>query len=112
MPDQVAIQIPKPRVKEGSSFAATAYFRASGSASTPTNVYYRVDNLTTDEVVVDWTAIDPAGNVSIDITAAQNAISSQCNRTEKRQLTVSADHGLSTQVRESVGYEVENLRGF
>lgn len=112
MVDTVAIQIPKPRVKEGSAFTATAYFRASGSASVPTNVYYRIDNLSTGEVMADWTSIAAAANVSISVTAAHDAIRSQCNSYERRQLTVDADHGLSTQVRESVSWEVENIRGF
>lgn len=112
MADTVAIQIPRPRVKEGSAFTATAYFRASGAASTPTNVYYRIDNLTTDEVIADWTSVSAAGNVSISVTSTHNAIRDQSNRYEKLQLTVAADHGLSTQVREAAQWEVENVRGF
>lgn len=112
MVDVVAIQIPRPRVREGSSFTATAYFRASGAASTPTNVYYRLDNLTTEEVIADWTSVSAAGNVSVSVTATHNAIRSQCNPHERVQLTIDADHGLSTQVRESVIWEVENVRGF
>ena len=112
MADTVAIQIPKPRVQEGSSFTATAYFRAAGAASTPTNVYYRLDNLTTGEAIADWTSVTAAGNVSISITATHNAIRSQCNRYERMQLTVAADHGLSTQVRETATWDLENIRGF
>jgi hypothetical protein len=112
MADTVSIQIPRPKVKEGSSFTATAYFRASGAASTPTNVYYRIDSLTTGENIADWTSVSAAGNVSISITATHNAIRNQCNRMEKLQLTVDADHDMSTQVRESVSWEVENVRGF
>lgn len=111
MVDTVAIQIPRPRVNEGSSFTATAYFREAGAESTPTNVHYRIDNLTTGEVVADWTSVAAAANVSISVTATHNAISVQCNRAEKRQLTVDADHDLATQVREAVVYEVENVRG-
>lgn len=112
MADLVAIQIPRPRVKEGSSFTATAYFRASGAASTPTNIYYRIDNLTTGEVKADWTSVSAASSVNISVTATHNVLGSQCNRTEMLQITVDADHGLSTQVRESVMWLVENVRGF
>lgn len=112
MTDTVAIQIPRPRVKEGSAFTATAYFRDAGAASTPTNVQYRIDNLTTGENIADWTTVAAAANVSISVTATHNAIRSQCNRAERLQLTVDADHGLATQVRESVVYEVENVHGF
>jgi hypothetical protein len=111
MADTVAIQVPKPLVKEGSSFTATAYFRASGAASTPTNVYYRLDCLSTDTVLADWTSVSAAANVSISITAEHNAIQSQCNRREVKQLLVAADYGLSTQVIDSAIWEVENLHG-
>lgn len=109
--DTVAIQIPRPRVREGSAFVATAYFREAGAAVTPTNVQYRIDNLTTGETVQDWASVSAAANVSISVTSTHNAIRAQCNRIEKLQLTVDADHGLSTQVRESTTYEVENVRG-
>jgi hypothetical protein len=111
MSDTVAIQIPRPRIKEGSAFTATAYFRAVGAASTPTNVSYRLDNLTTGERIADWTSVSAAANVSIAITGTQNAIRSQCNRIERMQLTVAADHDLSTEVRDAAVYEVENLQG-
>ena len=109
--DTVAIQLPKPRVKEGSGFTATAYFRDAGVASVPTNVQYRIDNITNGYVVSDWTSVTAAANVSIAITGTQNALRSQCNRFERLQLTVDANHGLSTQVRDSAVYEVENVRG-
>lgn len=111
--DQVAIQIPRPRVMEGSAFTATAYFRtrSTGAAATPTNVYYRVDNLTTGTELADWTSVSAAANVSISVTATHNAIQDQGNRRERVQLTVSLDHGLSTQVRESREWVVENLEG-
>lgn len=109
--DTVAIQLPKPRVKEGSAFTATAYFREAGAAVTPTNVYYRIDNLSTGENIADWTSVTAASNVSISVTSTHNALRSQSNSFERLQLSVDADHGLSTQVRESVLYEVENVRG-
>lgn len=112
MVDTVAVQIPRLQVKEGSSFTATAYFRAAGDASTPTNVYYRIDNLTTGEVIADWTSVSTASNVSVSVTSTHNAIRDQSNRYERLQLTIDADHALSTQVRESVMWLVENVRGF
>lgn len=114
MTDQIAIQIPRPRVKEGSAFTATAYFRdrATAAADAPTAVKYRVDCLTTGKVLADWTTVSAAASVSIPLTATHNAIQSQCNRYEVRQLTVAADPDTAEQARESVTYEVENIRGF
>jgi L-rhamnose isomerase len=108
---EVGIQIPRTRFKEGSAFTATAHFRSNGAASTPTNVYYRIDNLTTCKVVADWTSVSPASSVSIPVTASQNKIDDECNPREILQLTVDSDHDLSTQVREIAVWEVENVRG-
>lgn len=114
MTDQVAISIPRPSVKEGSAFTATAYFRdrATQAASAPTNIRYRIDCLTTGTVLADWTSTSAASSVSISVTGTHNAIQSQCNAKEIKQLTISADHGLSTQVRECAQWEVHNVLVF
>jgi hypothetical protein len=112
MVDQVAIIIPKPSVSEGSSFNATVYFRDAGAASIPTNVSYRIDNLTAGTVLATWTSVTAAASVTIAITATHNALVSQCDTYERLQLTVDANHGLATQVRESVVWNVCNVSGF
>lgn len=112
--DQVEIQIPRTMVREGSAFTATAYFRdrATAAASAPTSIKYRLDNLTTLETVLDWTTATPGTTLSIALTASQNAIRQECNASEKMELTVSADHELATQVRQSVQYTIANNRAF
>ena len=112
--DQVEIQLPKTQVNEGAVFTATAYFRtrATKKASTPTNAYYRIDGLTTDTVLVDWTAISvPATNNAITITAAVNNIQNDSNRSERRQITVQADRGLTTLAVGTAFWTVRNLVG-
>jgi len=111
--DQVAIVIPRPIYREGSAFTATAYFRTRSTAeeSTPTNVKYRLDCLTTGKVVADWTDVTPAASVSISVTGTHNAIQDQGNLQEVKQLTVAADHGLDTRVHETAIWRVENLQG-
>lgn len=113
MADQISIQLPKTTWQEGSAFTATAYFRtrSSSAASTPTTVKWRLDCLTTKTEIVDWTTVSAASNVSISISGANNAIQSDANDYEVKQLTVMADDGLSTQHRKSVIYRVENLYG-
>jgi len=110
MTDQVQIQIPRPKVKEGSAFTATAYFRdrATSAASVPTSIKYRVDCLTTGVTLTDWTTVTAAASASIAVTATNNAIRSAANVTERKQLTVAANYGLETQSTESVAWEVEN----
>lgn len=112
--DQIAIQIPKTRIKEGSSFTATAYLRtrsASAAASVPTTVKWRLDCKTTGREIVALTSLTAAANVSIAISGVHNAIQSDANDFETKQLTVIVDDGLSTQVRETKTWTVENLYG-
>jgi hypothetical protein len=111
--DVIAIQIPKPSVKEGSAFTVTAYFRnraAGAAATTPTTVKWRLDCLTTGEEIVDWTTVSAASNVSISITGTHNAIQGG-HDVETKQLTILLDDGLSTQYREATTWTVENLYG-
>lgn len=111
--DQIAFFQRKDHIREASKHVITASFRdrATAAAVTPTNVKYRIDNLTTGEVVLDWTSVTAASDVSITITPTQNALSSQCNTTELRQVSVAADKDLATQFIDAVSFELENLRG-
>lgn len=114
MTDQVAILIPRPKVREGSAFTATAYFRdrATAAASTPTSIKYRVDCLTTGQNLTDWTTVSAASTATIAITSTYNAIQSDSNSAERKQLTVAANYGLSTQVTETAVWEVENNQAY
>lgn len=112
MADQIAFQQRKDHIRESSRHVVTAYFRdrATAAASTPTNVRYRLENLTTGEMIVDWTAASAASSVDITITPTQNALRDQCHREETMELSVAADYGLSTQYIESTTYTIENVR--
>jgi len=109
---EVYINIPKLQQKEGSSFSATAFGRNGATAEAPTTAKYRVDCITTGKVLTDWTTLTPAASMAIAITATHNAIQDQSNRREKKQLTVSANHGTATQYRDAVTWQVENIRNF
>ena len=111
--DQIAIRIAKTTWKEGSAFDATVNFRtrSTAAAATPTNVKYRLDCLTTCKELVDWTTVSAAAEVTISLTGTHNAIQSDCNDFETKQLTVVADDGLSTQHRERKRWTIENLYG-
>lgn len=109
--DQVAIQIPRLSYKEGSAFVATAFFRdrATQAASAPTTIKYRIDCLTTGIELVDWTTVSAAANVSISVTSTHNAIQDECNKWERKQLTVAGDPDAAGQVRETAEWTVTNL---
>ena len=105
----VYIHIPVTKVQEGSSFNATAYFRLAGTASASSTAKYRVDCLTTGKELTDWTSLTPATSISIAITATHNAIQSQANTRERKQLIVASDPGESDQTRDKVTWMVENI---
>lgn len=113
MADQVAIQIPKTRWPEGSAFQGTVNFRdrATGTASTPSSVKYRIDCLTTGKEIRGWTTMAAASTATVSVTASDNELVSQGNSYERRQLTISADHDASGQHRGTVVWRVENIRG-
>ena len=112
--DQVAIQLPKTLVDEETTFTATAYFRDrdTKTASTPTNVYYRVDCLTTQTELTDWTIVaTPGTQNAITLTSTHNKIQTNSNRREAKQITVQADRGLSTQITGKAVWRVVNQFG-
>ncbi len=112
MADQIVFFQRRDRALEGSRHVITVSFRdrATAAASTPTNVRYRLDDAHGCELV-GWTSASAAASVDIAITPTQNVMQNECERAEKRVLTVAADYGLSTQVLDSVSYDLENARG-
>ena len=106
------VQVPHLQTKEKSSFNATAYFRVADAATAPTTAKYRVDNLTARKELKDWTSLTPAVSNTIAMTSTFNAIQNESNRIEKVQLTVAADPDGDTETRDTVTWNILNLRGF
>ena len=113
MTDQIVFFQRKDHVRESSQHVLNVTFldRATAANVTPTNVRYRIDNLTTGETVLDWTSVSTDDEITLTITPTQNALRDQCRAREMREVVVAADYGLSTQYLESVTYTVENLQG-
>ena len=106
----VYISMPVTVVQEGSAFAAIAYFRdTAGAAGASATAKYRVDCLTTGKELTDWTTLTPAVSISIALTATHNAIQSQGNRFERKQLIVASDPDAADQTRDQATWKVENL---
>lgn len=113
MTDQIVFFQRKDHVRESSqhTIAVTFRDRATVANVTPTNIRYRVDDLASGAVILDWTAVSADDEITLTITPTQNALQSQCSREEVREVSVAADYGLATQFIDSVTYTVENLRG-
>jgi len=100
-------------VKERNSATITAYFRNSSNAATvPTTVDYRIDDISTHTPITAWTSVSPASEVSITVKSAENRIIANGDATERRQITVSADRGTTTETRDTTEWFVENIGGF
>lgn len=99
------------RVNENSTFTLTARFwddsADAWAATTPTTIRYRVDCATTGRVMLDWTSVTAASEISLTINV--NSINEPHHVREWRQVTVEADHGLSTQYLDTFTYSVENI---
>ena len=111
MPD-VFIKMPNTEILEGSSFIAQANFRDGETGTAPTTADYRIDCVTTGKNIKGWTSLTPAASIDITITATDNALQDQGLKIEKRQITVSADRGTSTEKRNIISYHLKNIRGF
>ena len=111
--DQIAFQLAKTRVNEGSAFPLPVYLRlrSTGAAATPTTIHYRLDCLTTGRAIADDTSVSAASNFTVAVTGTHNAILNDCNIQETKQMTVICDKDLATQHREAVTWTVTNLYG-
>lgn len=108
--DQIVFTFPRDRINERSALTITARFRDRSTDANviPTNVKYRIDNLSSGAEILDWTTATPGTTVAIVTTPDQN----ECKVSEEWQrnmLTVAADYGLSTQFNEHFEYHVRNL---
>lgn len=111
--DQIEFQLAKTKWNEGSAFPLPVYLRlrSTGAAATPTTIHWRLDCLSTAKEIEGDTSVAAASNFTIAVAGAHNAIQSDCNEYEVKQLTVTTDVGLSTQYRETVTWRVVNLYG-
>ncbi len=111
--DQCEIQLTKTKVEEDSAFDLVAYFRTrdTKTALAPTTIRYKVDCLTTRTALKAWTTVSAAASVTITMTAVFNAIQDAVNPWERKQITIQADFGLSTQLTKTRNWKVFNVWG-
>lgn len=94
---------------------STATFTArplneSGSAFTPSNARYRLDDKTTTNSVIAWTAIStPSTEMEIVIPASSHTILDTNREHEEKILTIETDYGTDNAHVEEFSYELRNL---
>lgn len=97
------------QIHEDSAYRKTMRVKDSAGATVvPTTLRYRVDCVTTQTAVLEWTTLTPAASVTINVAAALNSIVNEANSVETKRITVQADYGTSGQVVGLHEYDVLN----
>lgn len=97
---------------EGSASAVTAqYYDTNGVLFVPAAVSYRVDDTISGTNVVPWTALVPAAENEVLITAAQNAMISFSRESETRQVLFEISDGFSGTYYADVFYDLVRVAG-
>ena len=105
---------------DGVEFIAT-FADASGDPAAPSNVYWRLDCVTSNQTLQDWTLLTPtiaydefgspsSVTVQVDIPSSLNAIVSDANRRETKELTIAAGLNTDRQKTKSLQYAIVNRR--
>ena len=72
-------------------FITATHLDKAGDPTTPTSLRYRIDDVSSGAVILDWTSIaitSPGTSHEITVTAAQNAILNTLNSSEQKILTL------------------------
>lgn len=100
-------------VNEGSSADLNLRFKKNGSLTVPASgLNYRIDDLTEDVVIREWTAYTlplTASDITIRLTSSDNVLYNSANKSELRAVTVSASFGEDNNVTGTFKYRVINL---
>jgi hypothetical protein len=98
-------------VPEGSETSFTVRFYTAGTLTAPTSIRYRVDDVYSEDNVVDWTTVTATATATISVAASLNVMIDEDRRVERKVLTVETDNGTSTARNGSAYYDVVNIIG-
>ncbi len=101
----------KPINERSASVATVKFLNASRNLEAPSSARYRIDDVTKNRrrSVLGWTTIaTPSSSEDITVTAEQNRILDDCNKRERRKITVEATSLAGLQYRQTFTYEIKN----
>lgn len=98
-------------VNEGKSITLeTTHLDKDKKLVAPTSLQYRIDDLTNNRTVLDWTAvITPGSTNTIAVTAAQNLKFIQRQKEERRQVTTEATDAAGAKDPEEFYYNLTQI---
>lgn len=99
--------------EQSTVYISSTFKNAAGVADQPASARYRIDNVTTGVLILDWTATTPnAGIASITITPAQLAmVAPRVNEMELIRVSVEATYGASDKVRNDHEFWIQRQEG-
>jgi hypothetical protein len=74
----------------------------------PETLRWKLDCVTTQTSLVEWTALSAAATVDLIIPASANAIIYVANPYETKRITVQANAGTDSQINAVYDYDVQN----
>jgi hypothetical protein len=98
------------KVIEGSAIqVVVSPFDFDGDATTPTSARYRIDDESSGTEITGWTDIASLSDeMTIDVTATENAIVNSNLAEEVKVVTVQTDYSTGDQQTATIEYVVEN----
>jgi hypothetical protein len=85
---QVGVPVAETGLIAGSAcYINAAFFDQTGAPMVPTALRYRLDDVTSTAVILNWTGIVPSATPQVIVKAAQNAIISSSSEFEAHQVT-------------------------
>jgi hypothetical protein len=76
--------------------------------ATPDTLRWKLDCITTQTSLVEWTSLSAASSVALIIPASSNAIIYTVNPYETKRITVQANAGTDSQINALYDYDVVN----
>lgn len=87
------------------TFLETTHLNKDKVLAAPTTLQYRIDDITNNREVLDYTNVSTPGTTNtIEITAAQNALNGRAQGRELRQVTVKATDSAGSIVQDVFYY--------
>jgi len=97
-------------INEGSSARITVdLLDAAGQPAVPASLSYRIDCVTSGQVIRPSSPLSPAASVVIELTPADTVIVNAAHSAERRRVTVVAAYGSGDQQTADYEYTVRNL---
>lgn len=101
------------KAEQSTQYASFTFKDKTGAAQNPASSRYRIDNVTTGAVILDWTNASPSGGVlDLTITPAQTTMAApRLNEFELVRVSVEGTYSGTDKVREDYEFWIQRQKG-